>query len=90
MTTVIIITKIMPDSPEADLEAIKEKARTTMEAEGAKNISFEEKLVAFGLKSIHMKIDMPEEKGSDIVESKLAEIEHVSSITIEDYRRAFG
>lgn len=80
----------MPESPETDLEAIKQQAQKLMEAEGAKNISFEEKPVAFGLKSIHMKIDLPEEKGSDIVETKLSEIPSISSVTIEDYRRAFG
>ena len=54
------------------------------------NISFEQKPIAFGLKAIIMKMDMPEDKGTDIVEEKLAKISGVSSITIEDYRRAFG
>ena len=27
---------------------------------------------------------------TDIAENKIAEVEHVSSVTIEDYRRAFG
>jgi len=90
MATVIIIVKLMPDSPDANLEAIKFRARTYLEEEGAKNISFEEKPVAFGLKSIHVKFDLNEEKGTDLVESLLAKIPHVSSVTIEDYRRAFG
>ena len=90
MATVIIIVKLMPDSPSTDLELIKTTARKLLEKEGAKNISFEEKPVAFGLKSVHVKLDMAEEKGTDIVESALSKIEHVSSVTIEDYRRAFG
>ena len=90
MATVVIIVKLMPDSPQTDLEAIKNQARKMLEPEGAKNISFEENPIAFGLKAIMMKMDMPEEKGTDIVESKLAQIPHVSSLTIEDYRRAFG
>ncbi len=90
MATVVIIVRIMPDSPEANLENIKEKARAALEAEGAKNISFEEKPVAFGLKALLMKMDMPEEKGTDIVEEKISSIVNVSSVTIEDYRRAFG
>jgi len=90
MATVILIVKLMPDSPDANLEAIKFRARTSLEDEGAKNISFEEKPVAFGLKSIHVKFDLNEDKGTDLVESLLAKIPHVSSVTIEDYRRAFG
>lgn len=88
--TVIIITKLMPESPDTDLEAIKKAARSALEPEGAKNLSFEERPIAFGLKALIVKTDMPEEKGTDIVEQKLAAIPHVSSVTIEDYRRAFG
>ena len=90
MATVIIIVKIMPDSPSTDLEKIKATAKSSLEKEGAKNISIEEKPVAFGLKSVHVKMDMPEEKGTDLIESILSKIPHVSSVTIEDYRRAFG
>lgn len=87
---VSIIVKLMPESPDVDLSQLKEKAQSAMEAEGGKNITFEEKPIAFGLKAIYMKFAMPEEKGTDIVESKLSSIENVSSVTIEDYRRAFG
>ena len=90
MATAIIIVKLMPDSPSADLEKIKAAARSLLEKEGAKNISFEEKQLAFGLKSVHVKMDMPEEKGTDLVESVLSKTPHISSVTIEDYRRAFG
>jgi elongation factor 1-beta len=88
--TVAIIVKLMPDSPDADLKQIEINASAALEPEGAKNISFEEKPIAFGLKSIHMKFAMPEEKGTDLVEAKLSALEHVNSVTIEDYRRAFG
>ena len=88
--TVAVIVKIMPSSLETNLEEIKNKAKQAMEAEGAQNISFEEQEVAFGLKAILMKMAWPEEKSTDIIETQLAEIENVSSIKIEDYRRAFG
>ena len=90
MGTVLITTKIMPDSPDADLNAIKDAAKSMLEQEGGKNISIEERPVAFGLKSIHIKVELPEEKGSEKVESLLSSIQHVSSAVIEDYRRAFG
>jgi elongation factor 1-beta len=87
---VSIIVKIMPDSPDVNLEEIKTEAKKRMESEGAKNVSFEEKPIAFGLKAIFMKFALAEEKGTDLVESKLSSIKDVSSVTIEDYRRAFG
>jgi elongation factor 1-beta len=90
MATVVIIVKIMPESPSSDLNKIKDSARDSLVKEGAKNISFEERPIAFGLKAVVMKLDMPEEKGTDIVESLLSKIPEVSSVTIEDYRRAFG
>ena len=90
MATVVIIVKLMPESPDVNLNDIKVSARSALEVHGAKNISFEEKPIAFGLKAIMMKLDMPEEKGTDLVEIELAKIKDVSSVTIEDYRRAFG
>ena len=90
MATVILIVKLMPESPESNLESIKKSAQSLMEAEGAKSISFEEKPIAFGLKAIFIKFALDEAKGTDIVESKLSSIKEVSSVTIEDYRRAFG
>lgn len=90
MATVVIITKLMPESPDVDLKAIEIEAKTRLEKEGGKNITFEERPIAFGLKALIIKMAMPEEKGTDIVESLLSSIPQVSSITIEDYRRAFG
>ncbi len=88
--TVVIIVKLMPESLEVNLQEVKESAQALLIPEGAKNLSFEEKPIAFGLKALMIKMDMPEEKGTDLVESKLASIKGISSVTIEDYRRAFG
>lgn len=88
--TAVIIVKIMPESPTVDLDKIKETVRHKMEANGARAVTFEEKPVAFGLKSITLKMAFPEEKGTDFVEQEIAKVPHVSSVTIEDYRRAFG
>ena len=90
MTIVLLTIKLMPESPSSDLKAIEAKAREILEKEGAKNLSLEEKPIAFGIKAIIIKFAMPEEKGTDTVESMLSEIKDVSSVTIEDYRRAFG
>ncbi len=88
--TAVIIVKIMPESPDVDLDKMKEIVKHKMEANGAKAVTFEEKPVAFGLKALMLKMAFPEEKGTDFVEQELAKVPHVSSVTIEDYRRAFG
>jgi translation elongation factor aEF-1 beta len=90
MAIAAIIVKIMPESPTVSLEPIKKSAKSLMENEGAKNISFEERPIAFGLTAVLMKMAWQEEKDTSIIEDKLAKIENVSSATIEDYRRAFG
>jgi elongation factor 1-beta len=90
MAIAAIITKIMPDSPDTNLEEIKISAKQEMEKEGAQNISFEEKPIAFGLKAVMMKMAWKEEKDTSIIEDKLSKIKNVSSVRIEDYRRAFG
>jgi len=90
MGIVAVIVKIMPSSPEVDLKKIENQAKIVLEKEGAKNISFENNPIAFGLIAIMAKFAWPEEKSTDITETLLAKIENVSSAQITDYRRAFG
>ena len=54
------------------------------------NLSFEEKPMAFGLNSIKIKFAWPEEKDTSLIEDSLSDIDEVSTVEIEDYRRAFG
>lgn len=88
--TAVLIVRLMPESPSSNLDKIKENIKHKMEKEGGKAITFEEKPLAFGLKAIILKMAIPEEKGTDLIESILSKIPEVSSVTIEDYRRAFG
>ena len=88
--TIIVIIKIMPESVNTNLKQIEEQVRKKLELEGGKSITFEEKEIAFGLKSITLKMAFPEEKGTDLIEKLISEVPEVSSVTIEDYRRAFG
>ena len=90
MGLVLITIKIMPESPSTNLENIRKETDSLLKKEGATSISFEEKPIAFGLKAIFARISMPEERGSDIIETTVAKIKGVSSVTIEDYGRAFG
>jgi len=90
MSIVAVIVKIMPESPDTDLDKIKGEAEAKLKEDGAQNISFEVKDVAFGLKALMIKFAWPEEKDTSTFEDKLAGIEGVSSAVTDDYRRAFG
>jgi elongation factor 1-beta len=87
---VAIIVKVMPESPEVDIEKLKVKCREALESEGGQNVSFEVEDVAFGLKALMVKFAWDEEKEGEVYEKKLGEIEGVSSVDTVDYRRAFG
>ncbi len=82
--------KIMPSSPDVNLEEIKEKAKEKIEKAGGKNSQFEEEAIAFGLKAIITLFAWPEEQEIEPLEEKLKEIENVNSVQVIDMRRAFG
>jgi len=88
--TAAVIVKVMPSGLDVDLEAVKANSLEALEKEGAQNISFEVKDVAFGLKAIMVKLAWPEEKDTDLIVEMLGKIEGVSAVDIVDYRRAFG
>jgi len=87
---VVVIVRLMPDSVDEDLEKIKKESERSLTKEGGMNISFEEKPIAFGLKAVFAKFAFPEDKGTNLIEDILGKIKGVSSVDIEDYRRAFG
>lgn len=82
--------KIMPLSPEVDLEKIKNKTKTLVEQKGGKNCKFEEEPIAFGLKAIIVFFAWSEEQELEELERALGKIEEISSVQVIDMRRAFG
>jgi len=88
MTTVAVEVKIMPESPETNLEEIKK--RIPEKIPEARNITIHTEDLAFGLKFLKVHVAWPETLDTDTIENKLSEIEGVSSAKIEDIRRAFG
>ena len=92
MGTALVKLKIMPDSPEADLEAIKQKAEEIIkaEAEQGMKITFEEEPIAFGLKAVIAGFAIDESKQIDPLQDKIQEISNVKSAEVADFRRAFG
>jgi elongation factor 1-beta len=91
MAEVVITIKIMPSSPQADLEQIKEKADSEIIKFGGRVGKVEEKPVAFGLKALNIIFVSDESKGStDKLEENIRKIKDVNSAEITDVRRAIG
>ena len=90
MGTALVKLKIMPESPEADLETIKQKVQETISSDIDSEIKFEEEPVAFGLKAVIAGFAMDESKQIDPIQDKIKEIEQVQSAEVADFRRAFG
>ena len=83
----------MPESPETDLDVVRNEAIGMIDEftglEADKKI--EEVPIAFGLKSLNVTFVMKEETGStEPLELKLAEIPGVNSVDVIDVRRALG
>ncbi|MDO5824217.1 elongation factor 1-beta [Methanobrevibacter sp.] len=82
MGEVLTTMKIMPESPDVDLEAIKSTIENSM-PEGAKLHDIAEEPIAFGLVAIILNfITEDGEGGSEAVEEMVQDIEGVASIEI--------
>lgn len=78
-----VVLKLMPESPETDLEKIKEEVRNKVQVS-----DMDEENVAFGLKAVMVSTVVDDgEGGTDEVENKLAEIEGVQSVDVEDVQK---
>lgn len=85
----------MPESPETDLEAVREEVQevikefTGRREEGEQKVSIEP--VAFGLRALKIIFTMDESLGSpDQLEEKIIKIKGVQSFEVTDVRRAIG
>ena len=82
MGDVLTTMKIMPDSPDVDLDAIKATIESSM-PEGAKLHDMAEEPIAFGLVAIILQfITEDGEGGSEPVEEMVQAIDGVASIEI--------
>lgn len=90
MGTTLLRIKLMPTSPEVDLEKIKQEAKSLIEKRQGKNCRFEEEPVAFGLKAVIVGFDIDESQELEPIEEDLKNIENVNSAQVIDMRRAFG
>ena len=82
MGEVLTTMKIMPDSPDVDLQTIKDTIESSM-PEGAKLHEMSDEPIAFGLVAIILQfITEDGEGGSEPVEEMVSAIEGVASIEI--------
>ncbi|MFH1607573.1 MAG: elongation factor 1-beta [archaeon] len=90
MGIVLIKIKLMPTSPDVDLEEIKQKAKQVIECHKGQRCNFEEEPIAFGLKAVIAGFELDESHELDPIEESLGKVENVSSAKVIDMRRAFG
>jgi len=90
MGTILLRIKLMPSSPDVDLDKIKEQVKSVIEGNFGKNTRFDEEPIAFGLKAVIVSFDIPEDREIEPIERKLEAIEEVSSVWVIDMRRAIG
>jgi len=89
MAQAIVQIKIMPESPDSDLDTI-EKAAEQLILKGTKQIKKEREPIAFGLVAIKILFTWDEASSTDELLDKIREIKDVSSAEIIDFRRAIG
>lgn len=87
MGEVVATVKLMPESPDEDLEKIKADIQSSM-PEGAELHKIEEEAIAFGLVALNVMFIVDDgEGGTEAAEEQLAGIAGVSNIEVVDVRR---
>jgi len=91
MADAIITFKIMPESPEVDLDKVQKEA-TDLIAKAQGEVGKSERVpIAFGLIALNL-IFVIDEKlgGTDDLEAEIEKLEGVNSVEVTDVRRALG
>ncbi|MBN2454099.1 elongation factor 1-beta [Candidatus Woesearchaeota archaeon] len=90
MATVLITIKIMPESPDVNLDWVLEQASPKISSVGS-ILKTEKQPIAFGLNALMITFSMDEKKGdTEPLEKDLASLTGVSSAEAVDVRRAIG
>lgn len=86
MSDVAAILKVMPESPEVDLESLKQTIQDTVDSDVLERI--EEEPIGFGLVALNVTIVVDDgEGGTEPVEEALANIDDIQSVEVTDVRR---
>jgi elongation factor 1-beta len=79
--------KVMPESPEVDLDGLQDRLEQVL-PEGAKINGFNRDDVAFGLVALLPTVVVPDETGgTDAVEEAFTGVEGVESVSVENVGR---
>lgn len=92
MANAIVTIKIMPESPDVNLEELSTNAKEKIaEFAGEGDTKQEIEPVAFGLSALKIIFVMDEAKGSpEPLEKEIENLEGVNSVEVIDVRRAIG
>jgi len=92
MANVIVTLKIMPESPEFDLDKITEDSlKHIKQFAGDRDTKVEQEPIAFGLKALKILFVMDEKLGTtESLEENIKTVEGVQSVEVTDVRRAIG
>ena len=87
MGKVAAAIKVMPQSPDVDLDDLQERLEQSL-PEGAKINGFDRDDVAFGLVALIPTVIVPDEAGgTEAVEEAFTEVDGVESVSVEDVGR---
>lgn len=87
MGEVVATIKVMPESPDVDLEKIKNDIIASI-PEDAEFHKIDEEPIAFGLVALNVMVVVGDaEGGTEKVEENLTQIQGVSNIEVADIRR---
>lgn len=92
MARVVVSLRIMPNNPSIDLSQIEAESKKEI-IKFCNSMEFKTQIepIAFGLKALNILFVMDESKGStEVLESKISQIEGVESVEVTDVRRAIG
>jgi len=79
--------KVMPESPDVDLDALQERLEQSL-PEGAKISGFERDDVAFGLVALLPTVIVPDDTGgTEAVEEAFGNVEDVESVEVDSVGR---
>jgi elongation factor 1-beta len=79
--------KVMPDDPDADLDALQDRLESSL-PEGAKINGFEREDVAFGLVALLPTVIVPDDAGgTEAVEEAFSGLEEIESVSVESVGR---
>ncbi len=87
MGDVAAAIKVMPNSPEIDLDDLQDSLEAAL-PEGAEITGVNTDDVAFGLTALIPTVIVPDEEGgTEAVEEAFAELDEVESVSVEDVGR---